>query len=327
MPIAPLPFLADWMKVVRDKVNLDGIETRSKRPIRLLAAGPWAGELIAVLEEGRMSAEPVIRPWDSTGQAPPHDAALRGVFFAASAATDSEPDIARCVALGVPVFVLDRTASTTARIDKPGDGTAGRYSVTTLDAHELLKFFVPDVVDACGDNDVALACALPVFRPTVAAKLTVDCALLSLKIAGASALADHVPILGIVLGGIASAGDTIAITALQMNMLMHIAAAYGRRPDAARLVELLPVVGGGYAWRALARELSGFIPVAGIAVKAAIAYAGTLIVGQAAAYFYETGTPMGSEKTSAAYREAVDRAKKLMLDIAGRIRPKQDARN
>ncbi len=325
MPLTPPPFLADWLKTVKDKINFDAIGTRARQPVHLLSSGPWAGELTTVLEDGRTTTGPVIRVWDHAAPAPPHDASLRGILFAASAATDNEPGIARCVALGVPVFVVDRTAAATERICKPGAGTPGRYSVTSLDAHELLKFVIPDVVDACGEADVAIARALPVFRPTVAAKLTVDCALLSLKIAGASALADHVPILGIVLGGIASAGDTIAITALQMNMLLHIAAAYGRQPDAGRLVELVPVVGGGYVWRTLARELSGFIPVAGIAVKAAIAYAGTLIVGQAAAYFYETGTPMGSEKIGAAYREAVERAKAVMLDVAARLRP-QDAR-
>ena len=326
MPIVVPPFIGTWIKAVRDRINLDGIETRSRKAVHLLAAGPWAGELVAVLEEGRTSPDPIIRTWDSSAPAPPHDAALHGIFFAASAAADSQPDIDRCAALGVPVFVIDRTAAATSRVCKPDAGAPGRYAVTALDAHELLKFVVPDVVDACGDADVAIARALPVFRPTVAAKLTVDCAVVSLKVAGASALADHVPILGLVLGGIASAGDTIAITALQMNMLLHIAAAYGRRPDVARLAELLPVVGGGYLWRSLARELSGFIPVAGIAVKAGIAYAGTLIVGQAAAYFYETGTPMGSEKIGAAYREAVERAKDLLLDIAGRVRPESTRR-
>jgi len=166
---------------------------------------------------------------------------------------------------------------------------------------------------------VALAAALPIFRPTVAAKLTVDCAVTSLKVAGASALADHVPIFGFVLGGIASAGDTLAITGLQMNMLLHIAAAYGRKAEMARLAELLPVVGGGYGWRALARELSGFIPVAGIAVKAGIAYAGTLVVGQAAAHYYETGSPMGTEKVSALYREATERAKNVVLEVTKRF--------
>ena len=72
--------------------------------------------------------------------------------------------------------------------------------------------------------------------------------------------------------------------------------------------------------RALAREISGFIPGVGIFVKAAIAYAGTVVVGHAAAHYYETGSPMEPDKMSTLYREAADRAKQAASDVAGRFR-------
>jgi len=322
--MAPVPAagqLTRWINAFRDKINFAGIEARSHLPVHMLAAGSWAQELADLLEYERTIPLPLVRVWQHDGPAPPHDAALRCILFAASAVADNADAIGHCAALGLPVFVIERHQGVTARLRKPGSGNPGRYSLADLNSHELHRFVLPDVVDVCGDADVALAAALPIFRPTVAAKLTVDCAITSLKVAGASALADHVPVVGLVLGGIASAGDTIAITGLQMNMLLHIAAAYGRKAELARLVELVPVVGGGYGWRALARELSGFIPVAGIAVKAAIAYAGTLVVGQAAAHYYETGSPMGTEKVSALYREAVERAKNVVVDVAQRLAP------
>jgi uncharacterized protein (DUF697 family) len=311
--------ISRWINAFRDKINFAGIELRSRKPVHMLATGSWAAELAELLERERAAPAPVIRVWQHDGPAPAHDAALACILFAASAVADNADAIARCVAIGLPVFVIERHQGMTARIRKPGAGEPGLYSIANLDSHELHRFVLPDLVDAVGDADVALAAALPIFRPTVAAKLTVDCAITSLKVAGASALADHVPVIGLVLGGIASAGDTLAITGLQMNMLLHIAAAYGRKAEVARLVELVPVVGGGYGWRALARELSGFIPVAGIAVKAGIAYAGTLVVGQAAAHYYETGTPMGTEKVGALYREAVERAKNVMLEVTKRF--------
>jgi len=314
-----------WINAFRDKINFAGIETRAHMPVHMLVTGSWAAELAELLERERAAPAPLVRIWQHDGPAPAHDAALRCILFAASAVADNADAIARCTAIGLPVFVIERHQGVTARIRKPGALGPGRYTIANLDSHELHQFVLPDLVDEVGDADVALAAALPIFRPTVAAKLTVDCAITSLKVAGASALADHVPVIGLVLGGIASAGDTVAITGLQMNMLLHIAAAYGRKAEVARLVELLPVVGGGYGWRALARELSGFIPVAGIAVKAGIAYAGTLVVGQAAAHYYETGTPMGTEKVSALYREAVERAKNLMLDVTKRFAPSKSA--
>jgi uncharacterized protein (DUF697 family) len=107
-----------------------------------------------------------------------------------------------------------------------------------------------------------------------------------------------------------------------MNMLLNIAAAYGKPAGVARIIELAPVVGGGYGWRALARELSGFIPGVGILVKAAIAYAGTIVVGHAASYYYETGTPLAPDKVSTLYREAAERAKRVVAEAANRLRRK-----
>jgi uncharacterized protein (DUF697 family) len=177
---------------------------------------------------------------------------------------------------------------------------------------QLRKQLLPDIVKAMRPHEVALGAAIPAFRPAVAASLTHDCAMTCLKIAAASAVADHIPVLGFLTGSIASAGDTIALTALQMRMLLRIAAAYGKRPTPARLAELLPVVGGGFVWRTIAREASGFIPIAGIPIKAAIAYAGTLVVGQVAAHYYETGLHMPSSAMRAAYRAAAERAQRLI---------------
>jgi uncharacterized protein (DUF697 family) len=47
------------------------------------------------------------------------------------------------------------------------------------------------------------------------------------------------------------------------------------------------VVGVGFGFRAVARELLDFVPVAGWAVKGAIAYGGTKAVGEAAVRYFE----------------------------------------
>src|SRR5438477_483720 len=196
--------------------------------------------------------------------------------------------------MGSDATALPRPSSPADHIGRWLEQFRDRVNFNALDAQARKPVRLPvagprggELVAACVGAEIALGAALPVFRPTVAAKLTLDCAVTCLKVAGASALADHVPLLGFVLGGIASAGDTIAITGLQIDMLLKISAAYGKKAELARVFELLPVIGGGYGWRALARELSGFIPVPGIAVEAGIAYAGTLGVGQAAGYYYD----------------------------------------
>ncbi|MBV8223129.1 MAG: hypothetical protein JO293_07175 [Candidatus Eremiobacteraeota bacterium] len=231
------------------------------------------------------------------------------------------------------MFVIDRppfgesqaeSRPTAPHSHRPRPGAPAHYYVSALNAAELGKYLLPDIVAACRDVEISLGARLPIFRPSVAAKITVDCALNSLKVAGASALVDHVPVLGLVLGSIASAGDTIVITGLQVNMLLRIAAAYGKKAEFARIAELLPVIGGGYGWRALAREASGFIPFAGPVIKAGIAYAGTLVIGQAASFYYETGNKMAPEKVGALYREAVDRAKNVATEFIERLRKKPE---
>jgi uncharacterized protein (DUF697 family) len=242
------------------------------------------------------------------------------------------PDPPVSSTLHLPLFVVEYQRDeapavppivTSGPDKKPAPDRPGLYRLSELTASEMRKHLLHDLVLACSGVEIALGAALPVFRPTVSAKLTLDCAVICLKVAGASALADHVPLLGFVLGGIASAGDTIAITGLQIDMLLKISATYGKRAEFARVIELLPVIGGGYGWRALARELSGFIPVAGIVIKAGIAYAGTLVVGHAAAYYYEHGKALSADKTSALYYDALERAKKLATDFIDRARRKK----
>jgi len=319
-----------WLGILRDRVNLKALDERAKRPVRLLVAGAGAHELMHALDPIDRSHPAVLADFESAPAWTVADEATFAVLYFGGSSGEAE-SLARVSNLALPVFVVERTpfasdvgqgVFTGVSRERPAAGKPAHYPVASLDPIDLRKHLLPDVVHACRNRDIALGAALPVFRPVVAAKLTIDCAMNSLKIAGASAIADHIPVIGLLTGGLASAGDTIAITALQANMLLNIAATYGKPAGGQRIIELLPVIGGGYAWRTLARELSGFIPGVGIIVKAVIAYAGSLVVGQAASYYYETGTPMATDKMSTLYREAVDRAKEVAAEFGTRFRKK-----
>jgi uncharacterized protein (DUF697 family) len=329
-PTSPAEHIGRWLEHFRDRINLNAVDAQARRPVRLLVGGPRAGELIAVLDPDAAPHSAVFEFADRPSVA--LDDAKRALIYVRAIDDPPVPDPPPYDSANVPVFVVEYQRQeapaalpivTSGPDKKPAVGRPGLYRLSALTPEEMRKYLLHDLVLACSGVEVALGAALPVFRPTVSAKLTLDCAVTCLKVAGASALADHVPLLGLVLGGIASAGDTIAITGLQVDMLLKIAATYGKPAEFARIVELLPVIGGGYGWRALARELSGFIPVAGIAIKAGIAYAGTLVVGQAAAYYYEYGKPLTADKTSALYYDALERAKKLAADLIDRARRKK----
>lgn len=76
--------------------------------------------------------------------------------------------------------------------------------------------------------------------------------------------------------------DMPILTLNQARLVLRIALAHGEEIDTKRLPELVGVVGAGLGFRALARQLLGFVPFAGWAAQGAVAYGGTKAIGEAA---------------------------------------------
>lgn len=93
---------------------------------------------------------------------------------------------------------------------------------------------------------------------------------------------------GIVGAAVFVPGADMPVLALnQLRLVLRIASAYGEELDAQRLPEIAGVIGGAFGFRMLARELLDLVPVAGWAVKGAVAYTGTKAVGGAAVRYFE----------------------------------------
>ncbi len=99
--------------------------------------------------------------------------------------------------------------------------------------------------------------------------------------------------------------DLPIMTANQAKMVLQIAAAYGQPLGAERIKELAVVLGGGFALRAVARQVLTLIPGFGWAVKAGIGYSGTMAMGYAALEHFEAGGEIGA--LAARVKEARDR--------------------
>lgn len=80
--------------------------------------------------------------------------------------------------------------------------------------------------------------------------------------------------------------DMPALTLNQLRLVLRIAAAHGVEVGQERLPEVLGVIGGGFAFRAVAHQALSLVPVAGWAVQAGIAYGGTKAVGEAAVRYF-----------------------------------------
>jgi uncharacterized protein (DUF697 family) len=247
----------------------------------------------------------------------------RAVLFFGTPADRAGAQVELLTALKLPVFavLLDTAASATSGpTQAPGAGAIEDYVVPAIEFEWLRARLLPHLIDVCKNVEIAVGRRLPVLRTTVAAKLTRDAALNALKVSGASALIDNVPVVGAFLGAFVSAGDMMAITGIQMMLMLQIRATFGKDPNVAQMWELLPIVGGGFGWRALARELSGFIPVGGILIKSAIAYAGTVVVGEGATFYELHGRHMASVDAARVYEDARASAQTFARDVLARIR-------
>ena len=76
--------------------------------------------------------------------------------------------------------------------------------------------------------------------------------------------------------------DMPVLTLNQARMVLAIALAHGEQIDRSRLPDIAGVVGAGFGLRQLARQLVGFVPLAGWVTRGAVAYGGTHAVGEAA---------------------------------------------
>jgi uncharacterized protein (DUF697 family) len=133
------------------------------------------------------------------------------------------------------------------------------------------------IASRLGEEGAPLAARLPVLRRAVADVLVASFS----RKCGVVAAAVFIP------------GADLPVLALhQVRMLLRIEQAYGLDSDPReRAPELLATVVAGLGLRAVARQLVGVVPVAGWAVKGAVAYAGTRALGQAAVARLEMGAP------------------------------------
>ena len=166
------------------------------------------------------------------------------------------------------------------------------------------------IVARC-DEDllIPLARMFPVFRPLVADrfvnKVSQENALFSL----ATALPDMIPSflsLPWIIGEFAS--DTAFLTANQLKLAFMLAAANGREVGyGEQKREVASVIAGAFGWRALARQLIAKVPFGGgLLPKAAIAYAGTWVVGRSLDKLYRTGNLLSLGERKSVHQDGLE---------------------
>jgi hypothetical protein len=192
-----------------------------------------------------------------------------------------------------------------------------------LDAVQSDAFgFDPDKPDAMVHQvlqsrpDLAVPLALHVlpFRGEVSRRMVKKIAKENALFSLATALPDIVPFISLpwAIGEFAS--DTAFLTANQIRMAFLLAAANDRDLGYhEQRGEIASIILGAFGWRALARELVGKIPWGGgLVPKAAIAYAGTRVVGLSLERYYRVGKAYTRAERRQAYEEALERGKHIV---------------
>ena len=225
------------------------------KPLRVagILAEQLAGELGAGAEVG----------WVRVG-GDPSDASVLVLVLGGAATADDEALLRAANRARVPVVAVQTGRDAT--IDVP-------YVLATNigPCPPGAGFPVPEIARAIasrlGELGTGLAAKVPVLREPVCRELISSFS----RKNGLIGAAVFIP-----------AADLPVLTLNQLRLVLRIAAAHGQEIDNERLPEVLATVGGGLAFRAVARQALGAVPLAGWAVKGAVAYAGTRALGEAA---------------------------------------------
>ena len=280
----PLGVLKDIRKIYQG-LNADAIRTDAAKPLRI--------GLVATSENVYCDMEDFLVPPGVIGNA-------RGQALGMIVRLD-EPrkdfDILLCEAgVGIPRngYLFDPGGSDGALIDA--------------------------IVGENQDIELALARSFPVFRHSVAHQIISRVSKENAMLALVTALPNVIPsIIDLPWAVGEFATDTAFLTMNQIRMALMMAAVYDRPIGySEQKTSIAAIAGGAFGWRAIARELVGKIPLGGgLIPKAAIAYAGTWVVGAGLNKLYSTGVGHTHSEKREAWSHAMTRGR----DIAGDLRP------
>ena len=199
-------------------------------------------------------------------------------------------------------------------------GEQARVAVPDWSARAVSLVAAALVEIAPAELRLPLACRLPPLRPPAFHLLIQETSQANASYSFTTGLGEAVPGLGFVLG----AGDAIVLTKNQLMMAYKIALVSGKKGSPQQLLgEIAGVLGGGFLFRQLARQMSGLIPVVGIVPKVAVSYAGTWAIGRAVVLWATEGRKITPELMKGFYHEALAQGRQAAQRIAQNSRRPQ----
>lgn len=186
---------------------------------------------------------------------------------------------------------------------------------------------VREILDRSEHLGLPLARLFPPFREEVCARLINKIAMENAAFSVATAIPNVAPMLGLGWAVGEFASDSVVLTMNQVRLAFYLGAANDRPVGyGAQRTEVGSIIAGAFGWRAVARELVGKIPMGGgLIPKAAIAYAGTYVVGRSLERYYRFGYKYTRAERRAAYEDAFEKGKLIATNLIDRIRNRKTA--
>ena len=307
--------IANLWRVISD-VDLQRIRASARTPFELLvvAEDPALGQRV----RAGLGAVPGGGVHPYVVLVTPEDAAHRPVTPLVVLLASASPE------LSLPMKAADEHAiragwpRVTVIVGTDADDAAARRvaekaRVAILDPMEAPRPLLDAVLAQIeGDGRLAVAAALPVFRQAVAETIVDETAKANASFAVTTGIAETIPVLTAPL----NIGDMVVLTKNQLIMGYKIVLAAGRDGEPrALLKEILGVIGGGFLFRQVARQLVGLIPVAGLVPKVAIAYAGTFAIGRALTGWALGGSEVTAETLARYSTEGLDGGRRIAQQL------------
>lgn len=194
---------------------------------------------------------------------------------------------------------------------------AGRVIYGAADDSDYLQTeFVPTILEMLPQAQIALGRQFPLFRLNIARQLINEACFSNAAYAFSTGLAEIVPVLDIPL----NVTDMMVLTKSQAFLAYKLGLLLGfstRWQD--YVTELGSVIGSGFLWRQIARQLVGLVPGWGIIPKVAVAYSGTYVVGNAILGWYLTGRKLTPQQMRELYAQAFDRGKEYARKLSEKL--------
>ncbi|MCB0112641.1 MAG: hypothetical protein KDD84_01065, partial [Caldilineaceae bacterium] len=309
------------------QVNVDEIREDVVRPFHLLVVAEDesdASTLAAHLSDGDAA---FIHPWITAATPDAVDVAQAQAHIdfalvltpSVELTAPMQETYRRLTALRVPVLiVVTGSAAATPGAALSRRGEEKRVLAPEFNAATVRKQ-IPEAIVALALPSLRLALAhrLPPLRPAAFQQLIQETAQVNATYAFSTGIAEVIPGLGIPL----NVSDLIVLTKNQLVMAYKIAVMAGKQGSPQHLLgEIMGVLGGGFLFRQLARELVGLIPVWGIAPKVAVSYAGTWAIGEAVVLWAVEGRKITPDLLRQFFDDALARGQAVAQRLTGDLR-------